>query len=93
MATAPWDDVAILQAIDRLQQQMDGRPIMHNGYQLAAEAAGVHVVEEHRCPGFVQELLITRDAGLITFTLSGQAINPQNASYYLQQVRDHSPED
>jgi len=71
-----------------LQQQMDGRPIVHNGYQLAAEVAGVHVVEEQRGPGFVQELPIARGAGLITFTLSGQAINLQNASYYLQQIRE-----
>ena len=33
MVTAPWDDIQILQAIDRLQGQMDGRPIMHTGYQ------------------------------------------------------------
>lgn len=88
MATPPWDDIAILKTIDRLQQQMDGRPIMHTGYQLASEVAGVYALEERRSPGFVQELHIAQRANMITFTLSGQAVNPQNASYYLQQVRD-----
>jgi len=84
----PWDDIAILQTVDRLQQQMDSRPILHTGYQLASEAAGVHAVEERRLPGFVQELLIAYRANLITFTLSDPTVNPQNASYYLRQVRD-----
>lgn len=88
MVTAPWDDIQILQAIDRLQGQMDGRPIMHTGYQLASEVAGVYTVEEHRLPGFVRELHIAYRADLITFTLSDETVNPQNASYYLQQVRD-----
>jgi uncharacterized protein (TIGR02391 family) len=88
VATLPWDDIEILQTIDRLQQQMDGRPIMHTGYQLASEVAGVHVVEERRLPGFVQELHIASWANLITFVLSDPTVNPQNASYYLQQVRD-----
>jgi uncharacterized protein (TIGR02391 family) len=88
MATAPWDDIQILQTIDRLQGQTDGRPIMHTGYQLASEVAGVYALEETRLPGFVRELHIGCRADLITFTLSDSDVNPQNASYYLQQVRD-----
>jgi len=32
---ARWDDIEILQTIDRLQEQMDGRPLWQSGYELA----------------------------------------------------------
>lgn len=77
MAAARWDDIEILKTIDRLQDQTDGRPIMHTGYQLASEIAGVYAVEENRLPGFVQEPHIAVRANLIMFTLSDRVINPQ----------------
>ena len=82
-----WDDIAILRTIDRLQEQMDGQSLWISGYDLAKEVAGAYVVEQQRAPGFVQELHIAYEAGLITFSQSGNA-RPVDASNYLQQIRD-----
>ncbi len=63
-----WDDIEILQAIDRHQEQSAGAALWHvNGLQLMEELAGGPVGEEHRWRGFVQELCNARDAGLLTF--------------------------
>jgi hypothetical protein len=45
-----WDDIEILQAIDRIQQQNDGRPLRQSGCDLMNEIAGVFAVEPHRMP-------------------------------------------
>ncbi len=84
---ARWDDIEILQTIDRLQEQMDGRPLWISGYDLAREVAGTHVVDQQQAPGFVQELHIAYEAGLLTFGQSSNA-RQQDASNYLQQIRD-----
>src|SRR6266704_985039 len=88
-----WDDIEILQAIDRHQEQSAGAALWHvNGLQLMEELAGGPVGEEHRWRGFVQELCNARDAGLLTFQVDrspvGQPPQPDsNPHYYLQQVR------
>jgi hypothetical protein len=85
-----WDDIEILQAIDRIQQQNDGRPLWQSGYDLMNEIAGVFAVEPHRMPGFLQELLIASQGGLLTFSVSDSnhpAVRPQDANLYLQHIR------
>jgi len=84
---ARWDDIEILQTIDRLQEQMDGRPLWQSGYELAKEVAGAQYVAPERMPGFINELHLAYEAGLISLRLSDN-VQPDNASYYLQQIRD-----
>jgi uncharacterized protein (TIGR02391 family) len=85
---ARWDDIEILQTIDRLQQQMDGRPLWMSGHDLMKEVAHTHFVEEQRMGGFLQELFITHNAGLITFSVTDAYARPDNPNFYLQQLRD-----
>jgi hypothetical protein len=88
-----WDDIEILQAIDRHQKQSAGAPAWHlDGLRLMEEIAGRPVSEDHRWRGFVQELYNARDAGLLTFHVDtapgGQPPQPDsNPHYYLQQIR------
>jgi hypothetical protein len=39
-------------------------------------------------PGFLQELLIARAAGQLTWRLVNQNASLQDANYYLQQIQD-----
>jgi uncharacterized protein (TIGR02391 family) len=88
-----WDDIEILQAIDRHQEQAGGAAAWHlNGMQLMDEIAGEPVAEEHRWSGFVQELHNLRDVGLLTFHMdTAPGVLPAQPDtqphYYLQQVR------
>jgi hypothetical protein len=87
-----WDDIEILRAIDERQEQYGGGPLWISGRELMDEIGGPpRVVEDQRIRGFVHELHIARDAGLLTFEVERHAaaahFPEQNPDYYLQQVR------
>ena len=85
---ARWDDIEILQAIDRIQQQNDGRPLWQSGYDLMNEIAGVFAVEPRRMPGFIQELHIAYADGLLTCRITDGTAGPEVPSHYLTNIRD-----
>ena len=87
-----WDDIQILQAIDRLQEQYDGGPVrVGHGLWLMEQINGGPVFEHQRWRGFIQELHIARDRGLLTFKVQHNP-RPNLADaepyYYLQTVSD-----
>jgi uncharacterized protein (TIGR02391 family) len=84
-----WDNIEILRAIDRQQQETThGAPLRSvNGLQLMESIAGGQVIEDGLWRGFVQELHIAARAGLLTFTTDDRAINPDsNPHFYLQTL-------
>lgn len=85
-----WDDIEILRLIDKHQEQYGGGPLwgMH-GRDLMDELGGPpRVTDDRLIRGFVHELLIARDAGLLTFEAIGGPVNPdQNPDFYLQNLR------
>lgn len=90
--TARWDNIEILRAIDRMQQERHGgAPVNLNGIYLMDEINGSSVHENQRWRGFVQELHIARDLGLLTFRAQPNArpnfadAEPYN---YLQTIWD-----
>jgi hypothetical protein len=89
MTATRWDDIEILQTIDRLQEQMDGRLLYQSGYDLAKEVTGTQWVDPERMPGFINELHLAYQVGHIIMRLADN-VQPSNASYYLQQIRDIS---
>jgi uncharacterized protein (TIGR02391 family) len=88
VSSAYLDNIQILKAIDEGQRQAEGRPLMTSAYQLLAEIAGTYAPEPRQMPGFLQELMIARAAGQLTWRLANQGANPQDANYYLQQIQD-----
>jgi uncharacterized protein (TIGR02391 family) len=90
---ARWDDIEILRAIDRIQQdRYGGGPIIaSNGMYLMDEINGSRVVEDQRWRGFIQELHIAHDHGLLTFKVQPSP-QPNLASTqpysYLQTLSD-----
>jgi hypothetical protein len=91
--TARWDDIEILRAVDRMQQERygGGRITAMNGMHLMDEINGSRVLEEQRWRGFVQELHVARDQGLLTFK-TDRSPRPNLADadpyYYLQTLSD-----
>jgi len=90
-----WDDIEILRMIDERQGQSGGSPIGSMSGRDLMDAIGgpPRVVDDRLIRGFVQELHIARDAGLLTFELTrhadGVPPNPdREPDYYLQQVRN-----
>ena len=88
-----WDNIEILQAIDRLQANAAGAAAWLNGQQLMSEITGTYTVDQSRRAGFVQELLIARDAGLLTFTPpyrvgGSRPAEPSDPNMYLQSISD-----
>ena len=63
-----WDNIEILQTIDRRQQETYCSGPMHgvNGLHLMEQVAGRMVHEPQLMRGFIQELHIARDTGLLT---------------------------
>ncbi len=90
--SARWDNIEILQTIDRLQEAADGAPAWQNGVQLMEEIAGGSVIEENRHRGFIQELHVAAEARLLTFEIAQRgAIAPSPDSqprYYLDHLTD-----
>src|SRR5271165_3210393 len=91
--TARWDNVEILRAVDRIQQERygGGRITTMNGMYRMDEINGSRVLEDQRWPGFIQEPHITRDLGLLTFKVDPSP-RPNLAEaepyYYLQALSD-----
>ncbi len=85
-----WDNIEILQAMDRIQERYDGGPVTAmNGMYLMDEINGTRVTEPALWRCFVQELHIARDLGLLTFKAD---VNPRpnladaDPYYYLQTL-------
>lgn len=90
---APWDDIEILQAIDRLQRGIfGGGPLTtYTGLTLMEAVNGGNVAEHQRWRGFVQELHIARDQGLLTFKVRPDPtpnVAEVNPHWYLQTISD-----
>jgi uncharacterized protein (TIGR02391 family) len=89
-----WDNIEILRAIDQEQQRQDGAPVGWSGQDMMKQLLGTFTVDPSLYPGFVQELHIARDAGLLTFTpphAAGRSLPPDpshDPNIYLQSVRN-----
>jgi uncharacterized protein (TIGR02391 family) len=64
-----WDNIDILRGIDRYQQETyHGGPLQTvNGLLLMQYLTGTYVHDQQRVRGFIQELHIARDLGLLIF--------------------------
>jgi hypothetical protein len=62
-----WDDIEILQAIDRIEEQSGGTELWMDGRLLMEDVAGGHVAEDQRDRGFVRELFNLQVGGYLTF--------------------------
>ncbi len=88
-----WDNIEILRAIDRRQQETyRGGPMRGvNGLHLMEQITGVMVHEPQLVRGFVQELHIARDLGLLTFKVQADPrpnLADADPNWYLQTVSD-----
>jgi uncharacterized protein (TIGR02391 family) len=88
-----WDNIEILQGIDRRQQETYGGGPMRgvNGLYLMEQITGVMVHEPQLMRGFVQELHIARDLGLLTFKVQDDPqpnLADADPNWYLQTVSD-----
>lgn len=88
-----WDNIEILQAIDRKQQETyRGGPLSGvNGLSLMNEINGSTVSEHQRWRGFVQELHIAADLGLLTFKIQADPrpnLPDADPHWYLQTISD-----
>jgi uncharacterized protein (TIGR02391 family) len=87
-----WDNIEILQAVDRLQETAGGAPAWRSGLELMEDVAGERVAEHQRWAGFLQELQIAQRGGLLEFRVSawpgGSGPQPSDPYQYLQRVRD-----
>ncbi|HEX3783668.1 MAG TPA: TIGR02391 family protein [Pseudonocardiaceae bacterium] len=85
-----WDNIEILRAVDQHQELTHGAPAWSvDGLQLMNGIAGSPVTEDGRWRGFVQELQIAKQAGLLTFTVEQHAPDPGSSPhYYLQTIRN-----
>jgi uncharacterized protein (TIGR02391 family) len=88
-----WDNIVILQTVDRLQRQVSGGAPLSavNGLDLIREITGTYAPDQQMCAGLLQELLIARDADLLAFRVdplpNGDAPGPgTDPHYYLQLV-------
>ncbi len=63
-----WDNIMILQAVDRHQERFGGGEVWGaDGRQLMEEVAGRQVVEDQLSRGFIRELDIAAAEGYLTF--------------------------
>lgn len=88
-----WDDIEILREIDRWQQETyGGGPLRAvTGLNLMERIAGSYVNEQPRIRGFVQELLIAADCGLLTFRAQRDPrpnLPDADPNWYLQTISD-----
>ena len=88
-----WDNIEILQAIDRRQQETyRGGPMRGvNGLHQMEQISGVMVHEPQLVRDFVQELQIARDLGLLTFKVQADPrpnLADADPNWYLQTVSD-----
>jgi uncharacterized protein (TIGR02391 family) len=88
-----WDNIEILQAIDDYQQETyGGGPLTGvNGLQLMERVAGSMVIDPPLWRGFVQELHIAADCGLLTFKIQPDPrpnIADADPHWYLQTLSE-----
>src|SRR6266852_2719224 len=88
-----WDNIEIMQAIDRYQQETyRGGPLTGvNGLQLMERVAGSMVVDQPLWRGFVQELEIAADRGLLTFKVQPDPwpnVAAADPHWYLQTLSE-----
>lgn len=88
-----WDNIEILQGIDRRQQETyRGGPMRDvNGLYLMEQITGVMVHEPQLVRGFVQELHIARDLGLLSFNVQADPrpnLADADPNWYLQTISD-----
>ncbi len=88
-----WDNIEILQAIDRYQQETyRGGPLTGvNGLQLMERVAGSMVVDQPLLRGFVQELHIAANCGFLTFKIQPDPrpnIADADPHWYLQTLSE-----
>lgn len=88
MSAAYIDNFQILKAIDERQLQAEGRPLWINAQQLLNEISGTFAADPRLMPGFLQELLIARAAGQLTWRMANQNASERDPNYYLQQISD-----
>lgn len=88
---ARWDNIKILQAVDKHQERGGGGAIWGlNGCQLMDEVAGTQISEDKLVRGFLQELEILAAGGYLTFRAYDQSENTRRSwpYQYLEQIRD-----
>jgi hypothetical protein len=88
-----WDNIEILRAADRMQRETyHGGPMQGvNGLYLMEQIAGVMVHEHQLVRGFVQELHIARDLGLLVFKVQPDPrpnVADADPYWYLQTISD-----
>jgi uncharacterized protein (TIGR02391 family) len=88
---ARWDNITILQAVDRHQERFGGGVVSGlNGCQLMDEIAGRQIMDDKLVRGFLQELEILADEGYLTFKAYDPSENSRRSwpYQYLEQTRD-----
>jgi uncharacterized protein (TIGR02391 family) len=88
-----WDNIEILQGVDRIQQQTyRGGPLRGvTGLSLMEQLTGVMVHDPQLIRGFVQELHIACDIGLLTFRVQPDPrpnLADADPHWYLQTITD-----
>jgi uncharacterized protein (TIGR02391 family) len=88
-----WDNIEILQAIDRKQQEIyRGGPLRGvHGLHLMEQITGSVPHDHQQMRGFVQELHMARDLGLLTFRTQPDPrpnLADTDPNWYLQTVSD-----
>jgi hypothetical protein len=65
---ARWDNIKILQAVDKHQERAGGGAVWGlNGCQLMDELAGTQILDDKLVRGFLRELEILAAEGYLTF--------------------------
>jgi uncharacterized protein (TIGR02391 family) len=82
------DNITILKAIDEHQRQQGGRPYWMSAQHLLNEISGTYAADLQVVPGFLQELLVAKAAGHLTWRLTDQTSRFQDPNYYLQQIQE-----
>jgi uncharacterized protein (TIGR02391 family) len=88
-----WDNIQILQAIDRHQDKFGGGELWAvDGRQLMEELAGGIVTDDQLHRGFIRELEIAHAEGYLTFSVeiyggNAEQTRQSNPYYWLQQTR------
>jgi uncharacterized protein (TIGR02391 family) len=86
-----WDNITILQAVDRRQERFGGGAVWGvNGCQLMDEVAGQQVVDDKLVGGFLQELEILATEGCLTFRAYDTSEHARRSwpYQYLEQIRN-----
>ena len=84
-----WDNITILQTVDRLQQQYGGGELWSvDGRQLMDNVAGAQVTDDGLVRGFVLELEIAANEGYLTYRIDGNAAQMRHTMHYqyLQRI-------